>query len=91
LGTWDKDSSYEVAAFTIMSTVSGISRLLGPRSATGAVAGHFSGLEARFSGEILRRSAGMKREQQRFSTKNCSAVRNDLNKSPGLHFKKYTI
>jgi len=60
-GPGTKTLLYETAAFTIMSTVSGISRLLGPRSATGAVAGHFSGLEARFSGQILRASAGLER------------------------------
>jgi methylamine--corrinoid protein Co-methyltransferase len=54
---------YETAAFTLMSTVSGISRLLGPRSATGVVPAHFSGLEARFSGEILRAAARVNRGQ----------------------------
>ncbi len=60
-GPGAKTLLYETAAFTIMSTVSGISRLLGPRSATGAVAAHFSGLEARFSGEMLRAAAGLER------------------------------
>lgn len=54
---------YECVAFTVMSTVSGCSRILGPRSATGAVAGHFSGLEARFNGEVMRAAARLSRQQ----------------------------
>lgn len=54
---------YETLAFTVMSTVSGCSRILGPRSATGSIAGHFSGLEARFSGEVMRAAAGISRAQ----------------------------
>ncbi len=89
-GPGTKTLLYEVAAFTIMSTVSGISRLLGPRSATGAVAGHFSGLEARFSGEILRRSAGMKREPAEVLVqKIVQQYENDLDKKPyGLPFQE---
>ena len=60
-GPGTKTLLYETAAFTMMSTVSGISRLLGPRSATGAVPAHFSGLEAGFSGEMLRASARLDR------------------------------
>jgi len=50
-------------AFTVLSTVSGCSRILGPRSATGAIDGHFSGLEARFSGEVMRAAAKLDRQQ----------------------------
>jgi len=60
-GPGTKTLLYETAAFTIMSTVSGISRLLGPRSATGVVPAHFTGLEARFSGEILHAAARLDR------------------------------
>jgi methylamine--corrinoid protein Co-methyltransferase len=54
---------YECVAFTVLSTVSGCSRILGPRSATGVVPDHFSGLEARFSGEIMRAAAHLDRSQ----------------------------
>jgi len=62
-GPGTKTLLYETVAFTVMSTVSGCSRILGPRSATGAVAGHFSGLEARFSGEVMHAAAKLNREQ----------------------------
>jgi methylamine--corrinoid protein Co-methyltransferase len=52
---------YECVAFTVMSAVSGCSRILGPRSATGVVPDHFSGLEARFCGEIMRAAPGLTR------------------------------
>jgi methylamine--corrinoid protein Co-methyltransferase len=60
-GPGTKTLLYETAAFSIMSTVSGISRLLGPRSATGVIPAHFTGLEARFSGQVLRAAAGLNR------------------------------
>ncbi len=62
-GPGTKTLLYECVAYTVMSTLSGISRILGPRSATGAVSGHFSGLEARFNGEVLHAAAQLKREQ----------------------------
>ncbi len=62
-GPGTKTLLYETVAFTVMSAVSGCSRILGPRSATGAIAGHFSGLEARFSGEVMRAAAKLNREQ----------------------------
>lgn len=52
---------YECVAFTVMSTVSGCSRILGPRSATGVLPDHFSGLEARFNGEIMRAAPSLDR------------------------------
>ncbi len=54
---------YECVAFTTMATASGCSRILGPRSATGAIAGHVSGLEARFDGEVMRAAAQLDRAQ----------------------------
>jgi methylamine--corrinoid protein Co-methyltransferase len=62
-GPGTKTLLYETLAFVIMSTVSGCSRILGPRSATGSIEGHFSGLEARFSGEVMRAAAGISRGQ----------------------------
>lgn len=60
-GPGTKTLLYECIAYALMSTVSGASRILGPRSATGSISGHFSGLEARFSGEILHAATGLER------------------------------
>ncbi len=46
-----------------MSTVSGQSRILGPRSATGSISARFSGLEARFTGELLHAVVRLNREE----------------------------
>ena len=46
-GPGTKTLLYECAAYTTLCTVSGISRILGPRSACGTVQNHVSGLEAR--------------------------------------------
>lgn len=62
-GPATKTLLYECVAFTIMSSMSGCSRLLGPRSATGSIMGHFSGLEARFTGEISRAACKLTRTQ----------------------------
>jgi methylamine--corrinoid protein Co-methyltransferase len=52
---------YEAAAIAIVGTVSGASRLMGPRSATGVHLNHCTGLEARFMGEVGHAAAGMSR------------------------------
>jgi methylamine---corrinoid protein Co-methyltransferase len=62
-GPGTKTLLYECAAFTTLCTVSGISRILGPRSACGTVQDHFSGLEARFNGQIAHAAAHLNREQ----------------------------
>ena len=54
---------YESAAMALTATVSGAARIMGPRSAAGTIAGHCSGLEARFAGEVGHAAAGMSREQ----------------------------
>ncbi len=54
---------YECTAYTTMCTASGISRILGPRSACGTVLNHFSGLEARFNGQVAHAAAHLSREQ----------------------------
>ncbi len=54
---------YECAAYTTLCTVSGISRILGPRSACGTVVNHVSGLEARFNGKVAHAAAQLNREQ----------------------------
>lgn len=54
---------YETIAYSLMATVSGCSRLLGPRPATGVISGHYTGLEARFMGEVCHASLGINREK----------------------------
>jgi methylamine--corrinoid protein Co-methyltransferase len=54
---------YETATMALSGAVSGVARLMGVRSARGVVAGHVSGLEARFMGEVGRAVAGMSRQQ----------------------------
>ena len=62
-GPGTKTLLYECTAFTTLCTVSGISRILGPRSACGTVQDHFSGLEARFNGQVAHAAAQLNREQ----------------------------
>jgi methylamine--corrinoid protein Co-methyltransferase len=62
-GPGTKTLLYETIACAVMSTVSGQSRILGPRSATGAIPAHFSGLEARLMGEVVHAAAGLNRQQ----------------------------
>jgi methylamine--corrinoid protein Co-methyltransferase len=62
-GPGTKTLLYECVAYTTMCTVSGISRILGPRSACGTVQDHVSGLEARFNGQIAQAAARITRQQ----------------------------
>jgi methylamine--corrinoid protein Co-methyltransferase len=62
-GPGTKTLLYECAAYTTVCTVSGISRILGPRSACGTVQDHVSGLEARFDGQVAQAAARLSREQ----------------------------
>jgi methylamine--corrinoid protein Co-methyltransferase len=88
-GPGTKTILYECVAFTVMNTVSGGSRILGPRTATGTVTGHFSGLEARFTGELLRAASKLNRGQaEEIVQKAYEKYEPDLNKRPyGKHFK----
>jgi methylamine--corrinoid protein Co-methyltransferase len=54
---------YETVAVATVGTVSGVARLMGPRSATGVHLNHCTGLESRFMGEVGHAVAGMSREQ----------------------------
>lgn len=54
---------FEVAAMTTATTASGTSRIDGVRSAVGVVEEHFSGLEARFMGEIAYAATGISRNE----------------------------
>jgi methylamine--corrinoid protein Co-methyltransferase len=54
---------YETLAVAVVGTVSGVARLMGPRSATGVHLNHCTGLESRFMGEVGHAAAGMSREQ----------------------------
>jgi methylamine---corrinoid protein Co-methyltransferase len=58
-----KNCLYETAAGAIMATVSGITKLMGPRPSGGARNAECSGLEARFYAEVARASAGMSRQE----------------------------
>ncbi len=62
-GPGTKTVLYEAIAYAAMSTVSGASRILGPRSATGVIAAHFSGLEARLMGEAAHAATKLTREE----------------------------
>jgi hypothetical protein len=62
-GPGTKTLLYECVAFSAMCTKSGLTRMLGPRSATGVINGHFSGLEARFCGEVMRATTKISREK----------------------------
>lgn len=88
-GPGTKTLLYECVAFTVMNTVSGASRLLGPRSATGSITGHFSGLEARFTGELLGAACKLSREKaEEIVQKAYAKYEGDLTKRPyGKHFK----
>jgi methylamine--corrinoid protein Co-methyltransferase len=82
-GPGTKTLLYECVAYSVMSTISGISRVLGPRSATGVVAGHFSGLEARFNGEVLKAATRLNRSKaEEIVQLALSKYRNDLDKRP---------
>jgi hypothetical protein len=87
-GPGTKTLLYECVAFTVMNTVSGGSRMLGPRPATGSITGHFSGLEARFTGELLTAASKLNREQaEEIVQKAYAKYEADLNKQPyGKHF-----
>jgi len=81
---------YECIAFAVMATVSGCSRILGPRSATGSITGHFSGLEARFTGEVMRAACKLNREKaEEIVQRAYSRYEADLAQKPyGKHFNE---
>jgi methylamine--corrinoid protein Co-methyltransferase len=88
-GPGTKTLLYECIALTVMMTVSGGSRILGPRSATGSIIGHFSGLEARFTGELLTAASKLNRQQaEEIVQKAYAKYEGDLTTQPyGKHFK----
>lgn len=88
-GPETKTLLYECVAFFVMSTVSGCSRILGPRSATGSIMGHFSGLEARFAGEIMTAACRLTRDKaEEIVQKAYAHYEGDLDKKAyGKHFK----
>ncbi|MCJ7733681.1 MAG: monomethylamine:corrinoid methyltransferase [Anaerolineales bacterium] len=88
-GPGTKTLLYECIALTVMMTVSGGSRILGPRSATGSITGHFSGLEARFTGELLTAASKLSRDKaEEIVQKAYSKYEQDLAQKPyGKHFK----
>ncbi len=88
-GPGTKTLLYECIALTVMMTVSGGSRILGPRSATGSITGHFSGLEARFTGELLTAASKINRQQaEEIVQKAYAKYEGELTTQPyGKHFK----
>jgi methylamine--corrinoid protein Co-methyltransferase len=77
-GPGTKTVLYECAAYTTLCTVSGISRILGPRSACGTVLNHFSGLEARFNGKVAHAASTLNREQADEIVQRALALYEDL-------------
>jgi methylamine--corrinoid protein Co-methyltransferase len=88
-GPATKTLLYECVALAVMMTVSGGSRILGPRSATGSITGHFSGLEARFTGELLTAASKLSRQKaEEIVQKAYHRYEGDLTARPyGKHFK----
>jgi methylamine--corrinoid protein Co-methyltransferase len=88
-GPCTKTLLYECIALSVMMTVSGGSRILGPRSATGSITGHFSGLEARFTGELLTAASKLNRgKAEEIVQKAYAKYEKDLTAQPhGKHFK----
>jgi methylamine---corrinoid protein Co-methyltransferase len=62
-GPGTKNCLYESAAGAITGTVSGITKLMGPRPSTGARVAECSGLEARFFAEVAHAASGISREE----------------------------
>ena len=82
-GPGTKTLLYECIAFSCMCSKSGLTRVLGPRSATGVVDGHFTGLEARFNGEALHAAAMISREKaDEIAKKAYSMYESDLDQKP---------
>ncbi|MCL4458450.1 MAG: monomethylamine:corrinoid methyltransferase [Chloroflexi bacterium] len=73
---------YESAAVMLNFAVSGASIVIGPRSAGGKYANYLTPLECKFCGEVLKRSAGLKREQANEIVKILLAKYEDSLKDP---------
>jgi methylamine--corrinoid protein Co-methyltransferase len=74
---------YEIAAYTIATTVSGQSLVEASHSAGGHVPRHVSGLEARLCGEVAHAIGGMGREQANELAQRLYAIYEpDLNSKP---------
>jgi methylamine--corrinoid protein Co-methyltransferase len=82
-GPVTKTFLYEIIASTTAATKSGVSRLMGPRGATGAVTGKCTGLEARFQGEVIRAAVQLSQEQaEEIIQKAYAKYEDDLDKKP---------
>lgn len=82
-GPGTKTLLYEVIASTTNLTKSGVTRLQGPRPATGAYSGLCSGLEARFAGEVSRAAVKLTREEaDKIVRKAYAMYEDDLDKKP---------
>jgi methylamine--corrinoid protein Co-methyltransferase len=82
-GPCTKTLLYETAAMGITAAASGATRVMGPRSAGGVIAGHCSGLEARFYGEVAHAAAGISRTDANEIVKQLvTKYKDDLPRSP---------
>jgi hypothetical protein len=82
-GPGTKTMLYELAAYTIATSVSGQSMIEASMSAGGRIPRHISGLEARLCGEVAHAVAGMSREQANHLVKQLLAVyQPDLKNNP---------
>lgn len=70
-GPMTKTLFYEILAYNLLCTYSGVCRIYGPRPATGIHAGHFTPLEARFSGEVMRVAPKISRDKAEEIVKKC--------------------
>lgn len=82
-GPVTKTLLYETIASTIIANKTGVARLQGPRSATGAITGACSGLEARFQGEVNRAACRIDRAKaEEIVRKAYAKYENDLTQKP---------
>jgi methylamine--corrinoid protein Co-methyltransferase len=82
-GPGTKTMLYELAAYTIATSVSGQSMIEASMSAGGRIPRHVSGLDARLCGEVAHAVAGMSREQANHLVKQLLALYEpDLKNNP---------
>jgi methylamine--corrinoid protein Co-methyltransferase len=82
-GPVTKTILYEIIANTLTMHNSAVTRLEGPRGATGAVVGACTGLEARFQGEVIGAATKISKEKaEELIGKAYAKYENDLDKKP---------
>jgi methylamine---corrinoid protein Co-methyltransferase len=82
-GPVTKTLLYETITYSLMASISGCSRLLGPRPATGVISGHYTGLEARFMGEVCHAAVNLSREKaEEIAKKSYEKYQSNMDKKP---------